>query len=344
MKLLVTGGCGFVGTNVCEYYKKQGATVVAFDNLTKFELKRTGYLINKARDYNTAFLKSLHVNIAKEDVRDKEAVEHYGKNADYIIHTAAQPAMTIALEQPELDFSTNAVGALNICEVVRKYKVPTVCCATIHIYGNAINSELTETKTQYTHSPIAIDESYPIAGGTLTPLHVSKLTEDLLVKAYADSYHLPIASFRLTGLYGPKQFGGEDHGWVANFAIRAIFDKDVRIFGTGKQTRDILYVSDLISAFDRYYVHQAPGIYNVGGGAQNRISLIECIRLIESILNKKIHVTYDEERTGDLKYFVCNTKKAQTALHWQPKVLPEEGVTRLIKWIQKNKELFYTKN
>src|SRR3989338_8017399 len=128
MKVLVTGGAGFVGSHVCEYYKNQGAKVVAYDNLTKFELRRTGYSTEKARFHNVDFLKSIGVDIVKEDVRDRETLEKYSKNADFIIHTAAQPAMTISWEDPELDFTTNVVGTFNVLEIARKYKIPTVSC------------------------------------------------------------------------------------------------------------------------------------------------------------------------------------------------------------------------
>jgi CDP-paratose 2-epimerase len=340
MKILVTGGCGFVGSHTCEYYIKQGATVIAYDNLTKFELRRTGYSTEKARYYNVEFLKKLGVKIIKEDIRDKKTLESYAKKVDFIIHTAAQPAMTISWEEPDLDFTTNVVGTFNILEIVRKYKIPTVSCATIHIYGNKINEEVREGKTRYIRKPAGINEDHRLVEGILTPLHASKRAGDLYVQTYINTYKLPLASFRLTGLYGPKQFGGEDHGWVANFVIRAVMGYPLTIYGTGKQVRDILYVTDLVKAFDVFYKKQKPGVYNIGGDKKTAISLIECIHMIEDILGRKVKIKYKTSRMGDLIYFVCDTNKAKKQLGWQAKILPKEGITNLINWAQKNKRLF----
>jgi len=343
MKVLVTGGCGFAGSHVCEYYKKQGGKVIAFDNLTKFELKRTGYAAQKSRFHNVDFLKSIGVDVVKEDIRDRKTLESYSKKADYIIHTAAQPAMTISWEEPELDFTTNVVGTFNILEIARKYKIPTASCATIHIYGNKINDEVKEGKTRYIRRPAEIDENHRLVEGILTPLHASKRTLDLYHQTYIDTYKLPLASFRLTGLYGPRQFGAEDHGWVANFAIKAVMGYPITIFGTGKQIRDILYIDDLVRAFDAFYKKQKPGCYNIGGGKKTMISLIECIQLIEEILGKKVEVKYEPGRFGDLIYFSCNTNKAKKNLGWQAKVTTKEGVTKLINWVQENKDFFKIK-
>jgi len=256
------------------------------------------------------------------------------------VHTAAQPAMTISIEEPELDFSTNVLGAINVLEAARRFDIPVVSCATIHIYGNEINRQLSEAKTRYVRKPIAIDESYPTLTGTITPLHASKASADIYMRTYIDTYKVKAASFRLTGLYGPRQLGGEDHGWVANFCIRAITDLPIVIYGTGKQVRDILFARDVVRAFDSFYRHPRPGIYNIGGGKENMISLLESIELISKILKKKIKVKFDKERLGDLKYFVCDIKKAKRQLCWAPAIRPKEGIERLIGWIKANIALF----
>ncbi|MCL5410983.1 MAG: NAD-dependent epimerase/dehydratase family protein [Patescibacteria group bacterium] len=340
MKVLVTGGCGFAGSHTCEYYAKKGAKVIAYDNLTKFELRRTGYSTESARFHNVRYLEKLGVEIVKEDIRDMEKLEKHAKNADFIVHTAAQPAMTISWEDPALDFTSNVVGTFNVLEVVRKYKMPMVSCATVHVYGNKINDEVKEGKTRYYRRPAGIDESKRTVEGSLSPLHASKRTGDLYVKTYIDTYKLPIASFRLTGLYGPRQFGGEDHGWVANFAIRSVMDNPLTIYGTGKQLRDILYIEDLVEAFDAFYKTKKAGIYNIGGGTKTAISLIECIHMIERILGKKVDIKYDESRFGDLIYFVCDSSKAKKELKWEAKTSAKDGVTNLVNWVRDNKELF----
>lgn len=340
MKLLVTGGCGFAGSHICEYFRKEGATVVSYDNLTTHELMRTGYKATSARQYNESLLRSMGVKMVKGDIRDISALVSHAKNADYIIHTAAQPAVTISLEDPELDFTTNTVGTFNVLECARKYKIPTVSCATIHVYGNELNQMLTEEKTRYAYAKKTIAESFPIGNGVLTPLHASKIAGDTLVKAYADSFRLPIASFRLTGLYGTRQFGGEDHGWVANFVIRALTKRQITVYGNGKQVRDILYVTDLVKAFERFYRYQKAGIYNIGGGLATRISLIETLSLIEKLVKTSLNVSYEPGRVGDLRYFVCDTARAKRYLHWRPLVSPKTGITHMIRWVQKNIELF----
>jgi len=340
MKVLVTGGCGFIGSWVCEYYAKKGNKVVSYDNMTKHELMRTGYNVEATRNHNWNYLKELGVKLIIADVRNKEEFFEYTKECDFIVHTAAQPAMTIAIENPELDLTTNVVGTVNVLEAARRFKLPIVSCATIHVYGNRINNELRAGEKRFLRKPTAINEAYPTLTGTITPLHASKASADIYVRTYIDTYKVKAASFRLTGLYGPRQFGGEDHGWVANFCIRAILDLPITIYGTGKQVRDILYAEDLISAFDAFYRNQKPGIYNIGGGKENMISLLESIEIISKILNKKIKVQFGAERMGDLKYFVCDIKKAKKDLSWRPKIRPQEGISRLIEWIEANPYLF----
>ncbi|MDP8219615.1 MAG: NAD-dependent epimerase/dehydratase family protein, partial [Candidatus Theseobacter exili] len=155
-----------------------------------------------------------------------------------------------------------------------------------------------------------------------------------------DTYGLKVACFRLSGIYGPYQFGGEDHGWVANFSIRALIDEAITLFGTGKQLRDILYASDVAEAFDAFYKVQKPGIYTLGGGQKTMISLLESIDIIAAITDNKIQVNFDKGRFGDLKYFVADYTKFQEATGWKPTVLPKEGIKNLIAWVKKNENLF----
>jgi len=340
MKVLVTGGCGFLGSHVCEFYIKKRAEVISYDNMTKYELTRTGYATEAARDYNWDLLKNMGVTMLKADVRDFDTLLKCGEGCDYIVHTAAQPAMTISWEDPVLDFTTNVIGTFNVLETARKLKIPIASCATIHVYGNRINETLQEGKSRYLRDPEAIGESVRTLEGMLTPLHASKASADIYVQTYIDTYGLEAASFRLTGIYGPRQFGGEDHGWVANFSIRAVFDWPLNIYGTGKQVRDILYATDVCEAFHDFYEKRRPGIYNIGGGHMTAISLIECIDLIKKLLGKELEVNYDQVRTGDLSYFVCDITKARRELGWEPKIHPNEGIERLIDWIEENSELF----
>lgn len=340
MKILVTGGCGFLGSHVCEFYLKKGSEVISYDNMTKYELKRTGLATEAARSYNRDYLKNLGVKMVKADVRNLEELIDRAQGCDYIIHTAAQPAMTISWEEPLLDITTNVIGTFNVLETARRLKIPVASCATIHVYGNRINETLKEEDMRYVRDPEGIDENHPTLEGTLTPLHASKASGDVYVKAYIDTYGLEAASFRLTGIYGTRQFGGEDHGWVANFAIRSILGRPITIFGTGKQVRDIIYATDVCEAFDAYYRTRNSGLYNIGGGPQTAISLLECIDILEDINGKRPHVKFEPDRHGDLRYFVCNIGKANKELGWTPKILPRNGIEKLIAWITNNREIF----
>lgn len=340
MKVLVTGGCGFLGSHVCEFYRNRGDTVIAYDNMTKHELKRTGYAVEEARNYNSDYLNRLGVTIIREDIRDFDKLMEYSETTDFIVHTAAQPAMTISIEDPELDFSSNLRGTFNVLRVAKELRIPLASCGTIHIYGNKINKTLIEKPHRYARIPPSIDESHPVVEGTLTPLHASKRSAELYIETFIHSYNLCAASFRLTGLYGPRQFGGEDHGWVANFAIRTILDLPLRIFGTGKQVRDILYADDATHAFHAFYERGEPGIYNIGGGLDHSISLLECVDLIGRITGKTPEVKFGKMRKGDLLYFVCDIKKAKKELGWKPEVTPEAGVKRLIDWILEERSIF----
>ncbi|ACL75331.1 NAD-dependent epimerase/dehydratase family protein [Ruminiclostridium cellulolyticum] len=340
MKVLVTGGCGFLGSNVCEYYINKGAKVISYDNMTKHELLKTGFAVDKARNYNYEYQQKLGVKTVIGDVRNLEELLDNAQGCDYIIHTAAQPAMTISWEDPALDFTTNALGTFNVLEAARRLKIPVACCATVHVYGNEINLSLKEGEKRYLREPEAIDETYPTLEGVITPLHASKASGDIYVKAYIDTYGLEAASFRLTGIYGEKQFGGEDHGWVANFAIRTVLGWPITIFGAGKQVRDILYVSDVCAAFDAFYKTRSSGIYNIGGGTQTAISLLDCIDILEDINGKRPEVNFAPDRHGDLRYFICDISKANKELGWKPAVMPHEGIRNLMNWIKENKSVF----
>lgn len=340
MKVLVTGGCGFLGSHVCEFYARKGDKVISYDNMTKHEIDRTGFAADAARNYNYDFLKRIGVDMIKADVRDHEALFDHCSGCDYIVHTAAQPAMTISWEEPRLDITTNVMGTFNVLESARRHNIPAVSCATVHVYGNRINETLKEGDSRYVRTPECIDETHPTLEGTLTPLHASKAAGDTYVKAYIDTYGVEAASFRLTGIYGTRQFGGEDHGWVANFSIRAVMDWPITIFGAGKQVRDIIYATDVCEAFDAFYRTRKAGIYNIGGGSRTAISLLECIGILEKITGKKPVVNFAPDRHGDLRYFISDISRAKNNMGWSPKIMPEEGIRMLLEWIVSEKKIF----
>jgi CDP-paratose 2-epimerase len=157
---------------------------------------------------------------------------------------------------------------------------------------------------------------------------------------YADTYKVRAASFRLTGLYGPRQFGGEDHGWVANFAIRNLLGRPLVIYGSGKQVRDILFATDVARAFWAFFQKGESGVYNIGGGPPHAISLLECISLLEKTTGLHADVQFMPARFGDLNYFVCDSTKALKTMGWYPEVKPTEGVPLLVEWVRQNSQIF----
>ena len=342
MKVLVTGGCGFLGSHICEMYRKKEWEVIAYDNLAKHEFARNPYMKPEARDHNKKLLESLGVKIVVEDIRNKETLIKWCEGVDYICHTAAQPTMTMSWEDPELDFSTNTLGTFNVLEAARKYNIPVAICSSVHSFGpDKINSELKEEETRYVKNPVTIGDNEPLLQGVVTPLHASKRANEIYAQCYIDTFKMKVACFRLTGIYGSNQFGGEDHGWVANFSIRNVLGLPLTIFGKGKQLRDILYATDVAKVFHAFYENQKPGIYNIGGGEKTMISLLECINLIDEISGKKSNVKFDKDRFGDLRYCVLDSSKAKKELGWEPEVLPKEGVKKLIDWIKANEDLFF---
>lgn len=351
MKVLVTGGCGFLGSHICEHYTKKGWEVVAYDNMEKYELHRTGFNADKIRNYMRGFLEGVGVEVIEGDILDMRNLLSAAHNCNYIIHCAAQPAMTLAISNPVNDLNVNVHGTLNVLEAARLCKVPIVTCSTIHVYGNGINRYLKEKEDSfrieyYPDSDVwsgeqDIDEDAPILTGILTPLHASKRALEIYTQVYADTYGVKAASFRLTGMYGPRQFGGEDHGWVANFAIRTVFGLPIKVFGTDKQVRDILYVKDAVKAFDLWFENGCKeGLYNIGGGVDCIVSINHVLGKLFSLTGKLQSITLEPGREGDLYYFCCCNIKAEKAFGWEPKIMPDVGLLKLVDWIKENKEVF----
>jgi len=342
MKVLVIGGCGFLGSHVCEVFKKMGWYVVAYDNLTKFEYSRVPYFdIEKVRNYNLLFLEGRGIPTIIEDIRNPKMLMKTASNCDLICNCAAQPAMTIAMEDPRLDLGVNVLGSLNVLECARQSNLPVINCSTIHVYGNEINEELEELPDRFYREPPTINEVHPLLTGMVSPLHASKRTMELYTQAYIDTYGVKAAVFRLTGIYGPRQFGSEDHGWVANFAIRTMLGLPIKVFGTDKQVRDILYVQDAARAFyDWFEAKCPPGIYNIGGGEKYITSLRYCLDLLRSITKRRQRILLEPSRRGDLYYFCCDFSKARETFGWKPQIPPQEGIPRLVNWIIENKEVF----
>jgi CDP-paratose 2-epimerase len=328
MTVLVTGCCGFLGYHVCKYYRDEGERVIGIDNLTKHEYSRSGYDTEVVRDYVLDRLKIMGVEFHKDDIRTELTHPDY-LDADKIAHCAAQPAMTVAIESPMYDFDCNVIGTMNVINLASKTDASMVNCSSVHVYGNN------------TSIMVPVDEETPVLRGTVTPLHASKLAAEHYCRAVADTYGTKVSTFRLSGMYGPMQFGGEDHGWVANFMIRHAFDRPIKVFGTTEQYRDILYVTDAVEAMDRFFETPRAGeTYNIGGGEPRLFSIEKLFNWLEKKTGKVVRYDLLPERVGDMHWFCCDITKARSELGWSPTVFPHNGLANMYQWISSNKDLF----
>jgi CDP-paratose 2-epimerase len=344
MKILVTGGAGFVGSHVCEYYAKQGHEVVAYDNLSRAKLLHKP---DKNAKFNWDFL-SQYTNIRRvqADILDTKKLGDAAVGSDAIIHTAAQTAVTTSVTEPATDFATNAQGTFNVLEAARTHEVAQVLyCSTNKVYGDNVNQiKVHEQKTRYAFDERfrkGIPEIFDVDLCEHTPYGCSKLTGDLYMQDYAHLYGIKTGVFRMSCIYGTRQFGVEDQGWVAWFTIATIMQKPVTIFGDGKQVRDVLCVTDLVEVYDRFIKSKLKhGVFNIGGGSANTMSLHELLDMLRKMTGKDPALTYQDWRPSDQKVYISDITNAINALGWKPKISPEQGVQNLVNWVTANKAIF----
>ncbi|MGB2650982.1 MAG: SDR family NAD(P)-dependent oxidoreductase, partial [Candidatus Omnitrophota bacterium] len=327
MKVLITGGAGFIGCNVARFYLEKGDEVIVLDDLSR-----------KGASSNLEWLKSLGgIVFIKQDICDftglKAAVEKCGK-IDLLYHMAAQVAVTTSVAEPRSDFEKNALGTFNVLEAVRLAGLDPVIifASTNKVYGEMtdLGVEEVEGKYQYSNMPDGIPESRGL--DFHSPYGCSKGCADQYVIDYSRIYGLRTVCMRQSCIYGPRQFGVEDQGWVAWFTIAAALGVPVTIYGDGKQVRDILHVDDLIASFHAAYenIDRVKGMaFNVGGGPENQMSLLELVAILEEKLGKKIEPSFDSWRPGDQKIYVSNIDKAKQYLGWMPAVDKVKGVDML---------------
>lgn len=344
MRILITGGAGLVGSHCAEYFAKKDNQVTILDNLMRSNL--FGY-DKKSVEYNWNYLaKYKNIKRIKGDVRNKKDVlEAIGGGVDAVIHTAGQPGVPLSIRIPKEDFDINAFGTLNVLECLRQ-KCPTACfiyTSTNKVYGENVDKiPLAEKQTRYIYKGIkGVSEKMPTDLTGHTPYGVSKLVGDLYTQEYAHIYGMRTAVFRMSCIYGIRQFGFEDQGWVAWFVIANLFNKPITIYGDGRQVRDLLYVADLVKAFEKFingnFQHE---IFNIGGGPENTTSLLEFIMEIEKITGKKTKLNFSDWRPSDQKVYISDINKVKEKLSWQPKVTVSEGIRKLIKWIKENENYF----
>ncbi len=345
MKVVVTGGGGFVGSHVVEHYAVRGDEVLALDNLSRWETLGDHTLGTSVERFNWDYISRLpEVQRLEADIRDRKAVELAVRDADAIVHTAAQVAVTTSMKDPLTDCETNLLGTLNVLEGARKSGSDPVIvfCSTNKVYGDNVNRiPVLGNGTRYAYDGLAFANGIPEDFSTdqchHTPYGTSKLAADLYAQDYAQSYGLKTGIFRMSCIYGPRQFGMEDQGWVAHFAISSLLGKPVTIFGDGKQVRDVLYVVDLVRAFAAF-IDRAHGlrgrVFNVGGGPFFTLSLLELVEILEEALGRKVPLSFSEWRPGDQKVYISDIRRAQEQLRWVPKVSPTEGVGQILRWLK----------
>jgi len=330
---LITGGAGFVGSNLAQRLLSEGRRVLVFDNLSRAGVR------NNLRRLQELHPDRLEIQVA--DVRDPGQVLQAVSRADEVYHLAAQVAVTTSLESPLEDFEVNARGTLNILEAARKREPAplVVFTSTNKVYGALDDIALLKTAVRYVPANLqvrenGIGESRPL--DFHSPYGCSKGAADQYVLDYARSYGLPAVVFRMSCIYGPHQFGNEDQGWVAHFIIRARENSPLTIFGDGCQVRDVLYVGDLVEAFvlARQNIATLAGRpYNIGGGPHNTLSLRGLVERLGEQLGLRPSIRFSPWRTGDQRYYVSDTRRFSQATGWRARVAPSEGIERLHNWL-----------
>lgn len=335
-KLLITGGAGFIGSNAAEYFLKKGDRVTLFDNFSRNGSKQ-----------NVKWLKSLggQLSIIEGDVREANEISKAVIDMDVVLHFAAQVAVTTSVTNPKEDFEINALGTLNVLEGIRTKnpKAVFLFSSTNKVYGEMNEVKVIEDKTRYNYENIdGISESFPL--DFHSPYGCSKGAADQYVRDYARIYGIKTVVFRQSCIYGPRQFGVEDQGWVAWFVIALSQGKKITIYGDGKQVRDVLFISDLIRAYDLAIdnISEISGqIYNIGGGKENSISVwYEFAPILEKLFERKIIANFSDWRPGDQKIYISDITKAKKGLGWKPEVSPKVGIEKLYNWVKENKILF----
>lgn len=333
--ILITGGAGFIGSNLARRLASQGKRVTILDNLHRPGVERN--LESLMDDFGDG------VQVTLADVRNLSEVRKAVRSAQQVYHFAAQVAVTTSLEEPREDFAINLNGTLNVLESLRELDSPPplVFTSTNKVYGALDDLPLRQSDSGY--EP---DADFFVRGISEqqaldfhSPYGCSKGAADQYVLDYARSYGLPATVFRMSCVYGPQQFGTEDQGWVAHFLIQCLQGKPITIYGDGHQIRDLLYVDDLLDALElaQQQIARLSGrAFNIGGGAANSSSLLNVIKRIEKITGRPCHYDFAEWRQGDQRYYVSNTQLFEQLTGWQATTNIESGLDQLYRWLTKN--------
>jgi CDP-paratose 2-epimerase len=339
VKILVTGGAGFIGSHLARHFSAAGHAVTVFDNLSR-----------RGSQNNLEWLQAQAppggLRFVQGDIRDFDRLAEAARGQEAVLHLAGQVAVTTSVLDPRSDFEINALGTFNALEAARAAggNPIFIYASTNKVYGGMEEARIIEepTRYQFADMPLGVPETQPL--DFHSPYGNSKGSGDQYVRDYARIYGLPTVVFRQSAIYGPRQFGVEDQGWLAFFAIRAALGRPITIYGDGKQVRDILYIDDLVRLFQMAMdnIEQVRGqVYNVGGGPEFTLSVwTEAGPLLRQVSGVDLQAGYADWRPGDQRIYVSDIRKAERDLGWRPQVPPAEGLARMWQWIQANRQLF----
>jgi len=333
MRILVTGGCGFIGTNAVRYFSEEGHSVHILDNLSR-----------DGSEVNLRWLgERFDIGFTEGSIRDEAVVEPLLRDMsfDVVIHLAGQVAVTTSVEDPAQDFAVNAKGTFNILEAVRRHSPDTIVlnASTNKVYGKIDGHEIEEHDRRYAfvNAKQGISEAQPL--DFHSPYGCSKGAADQYVEDYHAIYDVPTVNFRQSCVYGPRQFGMEAQGWMAWFVIAHLTGQEITIYGNGKQVRDALYIDDLIEAYHqaiRNIDRVAGESFNIGGGPENSVSLLEFMDILGRVSGEPVSFEHGDWRPGDQKVYVSDTTKIADAIGWTPSTSVDEGVERLYDWVSRH--------
>ncbi len=338
-KILITGGAGFIGCNVAARFIAKGEQVTIYDNLSRHGAHKN--LLWLSETFGPTGFEFL-----QNDVRDTAALKLAAQDKNIILHLAGQVAVTTSVRDPRTDFEINALGTFNLLEAARlsDNNPIVIFSSTNKVYGKMETAAtfLNESRYQYRDYVMGIPENYPL--DFHSPYGCSKGAADQYVRDYFRIYGLRTVVFRQSCIYGPRQMGVEDQGWLAWFCIAALRGNPITIYGDGKQVRDVLYVDDLIDAYQAA-IHRidstAGQVYNIGGGSANTLSIwSELCPHIERLAGRPILVSYADWRPGDQNIYVSDIRKSQCDMGWSPRIDVNKGIQRLWTWAANNRSLF----
>ncbi|MEP7273331.1 MAG: NAD-dependent epimerase/dehydratase family protein [Acidobacteriota bacterium] len=338
MKVIITGGAGFIGSNAANRFLSRGDEVVIIDNLS-----RHGSEQNLKWLGNVGLLEYLPIDIC--DGRNVARAFAMHRDADLVLHLAGQVAVTTSVADPRSDFEANALGTFNVLEGIRLAGIhaPVIYASTNKVYGEMENTQIVIRNGRYDYAnlPNGVKEDQCL--DFHSPYGCSKGAGDQYVHDYYRIYGLNTVVFRQSCIYGYRQFGYEDQGWVAWFTIASQLGQPITVYGDGKQVRDILFVEDLIDAYEAaaaHIDHAAGRIYNIGGGPENVISLHDLLAHLERHEGQPIPYLHGDWRPGDQRIYVSDINRARRELHWTPKVDSSQGLNLLYAWVSANLGLF----